>query len=82
MQFQPSFSHPLIYSEVAESPWLGAEFGFYFEAGGFLKVVKMESSTNLHPTFPSGVTVGTPHTTVGTYLKMKKSTVELLATVT
>ena len=35
---------PNIYSAAAESMWSGAETGFQCEAGGSLKVVKMESS--------------------------------------
>ena len=74
---------PNIYSAAAESMWSGAETSFQYEAGGSLKVVKMESSGTYTPTSHPVSSLGRlslPQ--VQTYLNMKKSTVELLATVT
>ena len=74
---------PNIYSAAAESLWSGAETGFQCEAGGSLKVVKMESSGICTPTsLPVSSQACLSLSQVQTYLKMKKSTVELLATVT
>lgn len=80
MRFLTPFPRPLTHNVrgTTECLWAAAELGFTVKLEGPPKVARPQTSD---PTAHKAC-AGLPGASPGTYLRMKRSTVELLATVT